>query len=110
VLLGELKDPRAVPALIPLLEEPEVNFGAVFALEEIGGQQAVTALIKRLSDLDPSIRVLAIRALAHLHSKEAVPAIYRLLNDEDSSHVDDLVSVGEAAREALVQLGADPGQ
>ena len=68
------------------------------------------ALLKRLSDLDPSIRVLAIRALAHLHSKEAIPAIYRLLNDEDSSHVDDLVSVGEAAREALVQLGADPGQ
>ena len=109
VLLGELKDPRAIPALISLLEEPEVNFGAVGALEEIGGQQAVTALIKRLSDHDPSIRVLAIRALTHLHSKEAIPAIYRLLNDEDHSHVDDLVSVGEAAKEALMQLGVDPG-
>ena len=104
------RTPEPFPALIPLLEQPEVNFGAVFALGEMAGQQAVTALIKRLSDRDPSIRVLAIRALAHLHSKEAIPAIYRLLNDEDTSHVDDLVSVGEAAREALVQLGADPGQ
>ena len=69
----------------------------------------MTALIKRLSDHDPSIRVLAIRALTHLHSKEAIPAIYRLLNDEDHSHVDDLVSVGEAAKEALMQLGVDPG-
>lgn len=109
-LLGELKDPRAIPALIPLLEEPEVNFGAVGALEEIGGKQAMAALIKRLSDRDPSIRVLAIRALAHLHSNEAIPAIYRLLDDKDRSHVDDLVSVGEAAREALVQLGSDPGR
>src|SRR6266496_1435385 len=37
-LLGQLKDPKAVPVLLPLFNDPEVNYNVAWALGEIGGQ------------------------------------------------------------------------
>lgn len=105
-VLGKLRDPRAVPALISVLSVPSVNLGAIWALAEIGDKRAVDPLISLLANNDTTVRVYAIRALARMHAKEAIPAIYRLLNDKDRSHDSPLISVGAAAQEALTQLEA----
>jgi HEAT repeat protein len=103
-LLGELKDQRAVPILIPLLTDNDVNSAVPSSLAKIGDIRAVGPLIHTLSDNDPDMRVLAIDALRKLRAKDAVPALYRLLSDTEKCHFDRLISVGEAAREALTDL------
>ena len=105
-LLGELGDPRAVPALIAVLDVPSVNLAAIWSLAEIDDKRAVGPLITLLGKDDPTVQVLAIRALAKMDAKEAIPALYRSLDDTQRSHVDDLVSVKAAAQEALASLRA----
>ena len=105
-VLGDLKDPRAVPALISVLTVPSVNLGAIWALAKIDDKRAVEPLIALLARNDPTVQVTTIRALEKMDAKESIPALYRLVNDKDRSHVDDLIPVGEAARQALAQLGA----
>ena len=103
-ILGALHDARAVPILIPLLSDQEVNFGVAWALAELGDRRAIAPLIRSLSDEDPSFRVVVIRALERLQATEAIPALTLLLNDPDRSHVDDLMPVAEAARGAIARL------
>lgn len=101
--LGDLKDPRAVPALISALSVPSVDLGAIWALAKIDDKRAVDPLIALLARNDPTVQVMAIRALERMNAKESIPALYRLLNDKDRSHVDDLIPVGAAAQEALTR-------
>src|SRR5581483_5149969 len=103
-LLGDLKDPRAVPILVPLLTDEDVNYIVPWSLGEIGDQRAVAPLIKTLADKNPSMRVLAIYALEKLKAKDALPALYRLLNDNERSNFGDLVSVKDAAKAAIAKL------
>jgi HEAT repeat protein len=93
-VFGDLKDPRAVPILIPLLHDDEVNYIVPWSLGEIGDQRAIPPLIKTLDNKNPSMRVLAIYALEQLHAVEALPRLRALLNDNDRSNFGDLVSVG----------------
>ena len=105
-LLGDLRDPRAVPALVAVLGVPSVNLVAIGSLAEIDDKRAVDPLTALLAKDDPTVQVLAIRALAKMDAKESIPALYRLLNDKQKSQVGDLISVGAAAQEALTRLGA----
>jgi len=59
-LLGDLKDPRAVPILAPLLKDPDVNYIVPWCLGEIGDRSAIGPLIETLRDEKPDMRVLAI--------------------------------------------------
>lgn len=105
-LFGDLKDPRAVPILVPLLSDEEVNYIVPWSLGEIGDRRAVAPLIKTLADENPSMRVLAIYALEKIGAKDALPALYRLLNDNEKSNFADLVSVAQAAKSAITKLEA----
>jgi HEAT repeat protein len=105
-LFGDLKDPRAVPILVRLLSDEEVNYIVPWSLGEIGDKRAVAPLIRTLADKKPSMRVLAINALEKLAAKDALPALYRLLNDNEKSNLGDPVSVAEAAKAAIAKLEA----
>jgi hypothetical protein len=105
-LLGDLKDPRAVPELIPLLEDPEVNYIVPWALAEIGDKRAVIPLINALGNKDPSIRVLVIFALEGMKATEALPALHDLLSDGARSTFGQLVTVADAAKSAIAKLEA----
>jgi HEAT repeat protein len=107
-LFGDLKDPRVVPILIPLLHDDEVNYIVPWSLGEIGDKRAIPPLIEALDDKAPSMRALAIYALAQLHATQALPRLRELLNDNDRSNFGDLVSVAGAARGAITQLEAKP--
>ena len=103
-LLGDLRDRRAVPVLVRLLNDPDVNYIVPWSLAQIGDGAAIPPLIAILSDPDPSMRVLAIHALAELNATAALPRLRRLLNDQARSNFDKLESVADAAQAAITQL------
>ncbi len=102
-LLAELGDPQAIPELVPLLKDPDINYKVAWALGEIGDRRAVGPLLDALDDGSPSIRVPVIRALETLRAKEALPRLIPLLNDNRKPEGGG-VSVAEAARTAIENL------
>jgi len=103
-LLGDLKDARAIPVLVPLLTDQDVNYIVPWSLGQIGGRSAIPPLIGSLSDPDPSMRVLAIHALAELKASQALPRLRVLLDDPASSNFGNLESVANAAQVAIAAL------
>ena len=111
-LFGVLHSPRALPVLIPLLADPELNYNVAWALGEIGDKSAIQPLIETLQDRSPDVRVDAILALEKLGARDALPDLRALLNDQETTHFHartgqgPQVSVGEIAREAIGKLEA----
>jgi hypothetical protein len=103
-LLGELRDPQALPILVPLLKDPQVNNKVAWALGLIGDKRAVGPLLEALDDDRPSMRVAVIYALEALDAKEAVPRLIALLEDHRRSNLGAQVSVADAAKAALTKL------
>ena len=103
-LLGDLRDPRGVELLVPLLDDPETQSIVPWSLAQIGDARAVAPLIAALDGDDPSMRVLVIYALEGLHATEAVPRLRTLLTDHRQARFGSLVTVSEAAKNALARL------
>lgn len=103
-LMGDLKDPRAVAILVPLLKDPEVDYVVPWSLGQIGNRAAIQPLIGMLSDPDPSMRVLAIHALEELKATEALPRLRKLAGDNERCNFDQLESVAQAAQHAIARL------
>lgn len=106
-LLGDLKDPRAIPILVPLLRDADVRDIVPWSLGRIGNRSAIAPLIGSTSDPDPNMRVLAIYALAELNAAEALPRFRELLGDEAKSSFGKLESVAEAAQGAIAKLQSE---
>jgi hypothetical protein len=103
-LLGDLRDPRGIELLVPLLDDRETQSIVPWALGQIGDKRAIQPLIDVLDKDDPSMRVLAIYALETLHAKEAVPRLMTLVDDNRKSNFGALVTVSEAAKAAIAKL------
>jgi HEAT repeat protein len=103
-LLGDLRDPRGIAVLVPLLDDPETQSIVPWSLGQIGDKRAIPPLIAALDNDDASNRVLVIYALETLHAKEAVPRLLTLVNDDRKSRFGALVTVSEAAKAAIAKL------
>lgn len=103
-LLGDLRDPRGLALLVPLLDDPETQSIVPWSLGQIGDKRAIPPLIAALDNDDPSQRVLVIYALEALHAKEAVPRLLMVMNDDCKSRFGALVTVSEAAKAAIAKL------
>jgi HEAT repeat protein len=103
-LLGDLKDPRGVAILAPLLKDPDVSYVVPWSLGQIGDRSAIPPLIGSLNDPNPSLRVLAIHALVDLKATESLPRLRQLLDDNARSNFDKSESVAEAAQAAIAKL------
>lgn len=103
-LLGELKDPRGVDLLIPLLEDEDIGYKVPWSLAAIGDRRAIEPLIEHLDRDDPSLRVYTISALEDLDAHEAVPRLRGLLRDGRTSTLGTPITVAEAARHAIAVL------
>jgi HEAT repeat protein/carboxypeptidase family protein len=103
-LLGDLRDPRGVALLIPLLDDSETKSIVPWSLGQIGDKRAIAPLIAALDNDDPSNRVLVIYALEALDAKEAIPRLMTLVNDDRKSRFGALVTVSEAAKAAIAKL------
>jgi HEAT repeat protein len=109
-LLGDLKDARAIPILVPLLTDPDINYIVPWSLGQIDDRSAIQPLIGSLNDPDPSMRVLVIYALVELKATEALPRLHQLLDDDARSRVDKLESVADAAQAAIAKLQPGPAR
>jgi HEAT repeat protein len=103
-VLGELRDAAAVPILVPLLQDDEVDYKVPWALGLIGDRSAIPPLIAALDDENPSLRVHVIYALETLNAREALPRLAALLTDHRRSNFGAAVSVAEAAQGAIATL------
>ena len=86
LLLGELGDKSAVPALMESAEKDanlRVRRRAIEALGKLGDQAALPVLIAALKDDDRFVRRDAARALGALGDKSAVPELIVLLQDSE---------------------------
>jgi HEAT repeat protein len=63
-----LRDAKAVPILVPLLQDKDVKLIVPWSLGQIGDKPAIPPLIETLDDKSPDMRLLAIRALPHATS------------------------------------------
>ena len=86
--LGALREPRAVPLLLPVADGWQKDAGlaalAVRALGQIGDQRAVTPLATLLGtrSLDSSVQLETVDALGALGARQATERLYDLLSDE----------------------------
>lgn len=103
-VLGDLKDKRAVPILIPLLKDDQINYHAAWALGEVGDEQAIDPLIEALRDKSSDMRFSAISALDKLEAVEALPHLQALLNDHEKTRSGAQITVSEAAKAAIAAL------
>src|SRR4029077_12277673 len=100
ITLGQLRDRRAVPALLLHLPEVQNRREMVDALGAIGDPAACDALVERLrGDSYVPVRVQAAKALAKLGEPSVIPALERAATQETEA------PVAAAAREALAALG-----
>ncbi len=108
-LLEDVKDRRAVPLLIPLLNDRDVNAIVPWSLARIGDRQAISPLLAVLGGHDASMRVPAIYALEQLHAREALPRLRELRRGHKRTcSFGELVTVAEAARRAIVTISQLP--
>lgn len=82
MLLGHIRDPRAFPVLVAMLEDPapEIRYDAAMALGLLGDLRAVPILLDkaRLRDIGDEVALGATQGLCEL-GKEAVPALLQAL-------------------------------
>jgi HEAT repeat protein len=108
-LLGEMKDPSSVPALLTALDfgasdsdDKAANKEIVMALGNIGSKQAVPDLVKLLSVRDNYTVIAAIEALGALKATEAYEPLNKLATEEGTEPF-----ISKKAIQALGEIG-DP--
>lgn len=96
-----LDDPRAIAALIQLLQDdpvPEVRMAAARGLAELDADEAVEALsVAVLEDSDAEVRATAAWALGEIEDERGVDALIAAMADQD-------MDVRRAAARALEEL------
>jgi HEAT repeat protein len=107
-LFGKLKDRRAVDLLMPLLDNADINYNVAWALGEIRDRRAIPALISALRDPDALVRVSAIDALVKLDATEALPHLQAMLGDKAMPNAGPRVTVAGRARAAIATLQREP--
>jgi HEAT repeat protein len=105
-LFGDLKDSRAVPILIPLLNDEEVGAIVPWSLGKIGDTRAIEPLMEQLNEQDPSRCVLAMDALAQLGAEKALPRLRELSASKEKTTFGEMISVGDAANAAISKIMA----
>ena len=92
--LGLIGDRRAVPAIIPFLEDKDNRKGAVTALGQIGDSRSVEPILATMLEKEKRYRNAAILALRRIGSPAFSALVRELRSDE--------VLLRQAAAEALV--------
>jgi HEAT repeat protein len=103
VALGRMGDPRAIPYLMDMRDDPEemVRFGVIQALGRLKASEAEGFLLETMNDQNQSqlLRESAADALGRIGAVDAIPALWTIL-DSDPDRVMRFKAV-----QALVILG-----
>lgn len=115
-VLGELRDIEAVPALVPLLDSPDLDLklAILTALGKISDEGVLPAVYPLLVSENEALRTAALRTVARIGSAAAVPELMKFAEAADARFARDainaLVSLGDAGKGELIRLilhGAD---
>ncbi len=100
LILGRLRDPRALEPLHSVLghADPNVRQEAILAIGALGDARSIPHLTPFL-DADPWVQMAAVQALGDLRAPDAVPYVAARLTDP---------LVGSLAAEALARIGGEP--
>jgi HEAT repeat protein len=103
--LGNVGDPRAVPALLEALadDDPETRIYAIWALGSLGDERAVAPLLELAQHDDPGIRKMVVYSLGTLRAEEARTTLHAALEDYQ-------MDVAWNAAIALAKLGDASGR
>src|SRR5688572_10809805 len=72
-VLGEMRDKRAVPALVATFDNPDLAFKAAYSLGQIGDAAAVAPLRRLTGESAGDTRLAAAHALAKLGAPDGLP-------------------------------------
>jgi HEAT repeat protein len=114
-VLGEIRAPRAFPALVRALDDPadEVRAKSATALGRLGDSRAVSHLLDHLlTDPAPFVRARIASTLGQFHGPEVVDRLVRALGDSAwwvrMRGVEALEQIGSVAEGPLVVALDDP--
>jgi HEAT repeat protein len=99
--LGDLRDQRAVPVLISVLEHDQEASPRIFAAQALGkysDARSLAALRDVMHDADKNVRLWAIQGLGVQRDRESVEALFDCLDDENPW-------IREYAARALGEIG-----
>ncbi len=87
--LGRLGDPRAVPYLMEMRNDPEedVRFSVIQALGRLKATEAEGLLLEALDDPSPLLRMSAASALGHIGAADAIPRLRESLDSDPDPYV-----------------------
>ena len=104
--LGRMGDPRAIPYLMELRDDPEemTRFSVIQALGRLKAKEAEGFLLERLEDSSPLLRMTAATALGHIGAVDAIPLLRKSLDTDPDPYV------RLHAVESLVILGDKPAR
>ena len=102
--MGFMKEKKAVPALISVLERKPKTNGAVSALGDIGDKRAIPILMKILKDKS-GFDYSEITALGNLKCKEAVPLLIARLDKYETELSNSGSDATAIILEALLEIG-----
>ncbi len=105
-ILGEIRDAKAVPALLKQLDNnkanPSVASAAARSLGKLGDRKAIKPLIEALDSPDTELVYHAAQALGNLRAQKAVDELVKLVDDERSTFYE--TRIAAAAIETLGKL------
>jgi len=113
LILGERRDPRAIPALMRALDDPDTNvrFHAIEALGRLHATDAVDSLLRIAETREFFLAFPSIQALARLGDASIARRVVPLLGDAmlSAAAVEALGDLGDDdVVEPLLQLVAEP--
>lgn len=86
--LGDIRDARAVPSLITIVQDKNESPGfrqyAARALGKIGSPEAIPALSALTEESDKTLRMVTYEALGRIKNKAVIPVLIHALRTEDS--------------------------
>jgi hypothetical protein len=87
--LGQLGDPRAIPYLMKLRDDPEktVQVEVARALGRLQAREAEGFLLESLNDPSPLLRMTAATALGQVGSVDAIPLLRNSLDSDPDPYV-----------------------
>lgn len=100
---AKLKDPRAVPDLVALLGDREVQLRAVEGLATLSARSASREIAALASSDDPDVRLAVAKCLAGFDDRGLAADLEVMLGDEDAR-------VREVAREAISRWRSVPAE
>lgn len=105
-LLGQSRDPRAVDALLPDLNDPDwrVRRNAAQALGALRDKRAVEPLLQALKDRTMTVRQRAIVALGRIKDLQALPALLEVLLQNLHESFDAVKAIRKFGKKALPEM------